>query len=148
MNNEGINSNKEWYKRELKLNWKEICNNYLLEFCEKHEYAYEPDCWIAGDPGTIVNIGDMFVNMEDIRYDIDNDVPGEYFERWYWKALEVYELVGEKYMNYQAFCEGCPDYWTESKLASIRAAKQRVIDARDALEREIENHKQSSKLSL
>lgn len=136
-----IKSNKELYKRELKLNWKEICNNYLFEFCNKHEYAYEPDCWIAGDPGTIVNIGDMFVSMDNIRYDIDNDVPEEYFERWYWKSLEVYELVGEKYMNYENFCRGCPDYWTEPKLASIRAAKQRVIDARDALEREINKYK-------
>ena len=136
-----IKSNKEVYKRELKLNWKEICNNYLSEFCEKHEYTYEPDCWVTSDPGTIANIGDMFVSMENIRYDLDNDIPEEYFEKWYWKALEVYELVGEKFMNYESFCQGCPDYWTEDKLESIRKAKQRVIDARNALEREINNHK-------
>jgi hypothetical protein len=83
----------------------------------------------------------MFVSMDNIRYDIDNDVPEECFENWYWKSLEVYELVGEKYMNYESYCKGCPDYWTEDKLASIRAAKQRVIDARDALEREINRYK-------
>ena len=145
MNNENLKSNKELYKRELKLNWKEICNNYLFEFCNKHKYVYEPDCWVAGDPGTIACVCDMFVSMENIRYDIDNDIPEEYFERWYWKSLEVYELVGEKYMNYNSYCEGCPDYWTEDKLASIRAAKQRVIDARDALEREINKYKNENK---
>ena len=125
----------------LKSEWQELCNKYLKKFCEKHEYTYEADCWVASDPGTIANIGDMFVSMENIRYDLDNDIPEEYFEKWYWKALEVYELVGEKFMNYENFCKGCPDYWTEDKLESIRKAKQRVIDARDALEREINNHK-------
>lgn len=135
--NENIKSNKELYKRELKLNWKEICNNYLFEFCNKHEYAYEPDCWIAGDPGTIVNIGDLFVSMEDIRYDIDNDIPEHYFENWYWKSLEVYEITEQNYINYKSYCEGCPDPWPESRLSSIRGAKQRVIDAQKALEEEI-----------
>lgn len=125
----------------LKSEWQELCNKYLKKFCDKHEYTYEADCWVASDPGTIANIGDMFVSMENIRYDLDNDIPEEYFEKWYWKALEVYELVGEKFMNYENFCKGCPDYWTEDKLESIRKAKQRVIDARDALEREINEHK-------
>ena len=125
----------------LKSEWQELCNKYLKKFCEKHEYTYEEDCWVANDPGTIANIGDMFVSMENIRYDLDNDIPEEYFEKWYWKSLEVYELVGEKFMNYENFCKGCPDYWTEDKLESIRKAKQRVIEARDALEREINEHK-------
>ena len=125
----------------LKSEWQELCNKYLKKFCEKHEYTYEPDCWVASDPGTIANIGDMFVSMENIRYDLDNNIPEEYFEKWYWKSLDVYELVGEKFMNYENFCKGCPDYWTEDKLESIRKAKQRVIEARDALEREINDHK-------
>ena len=122
--------------------WKEICNKYLKKFCDKHEYTYESDCWIHNDPGTIANIGDLFVSMENIRYDIDNDIPEEKFEKWYWKSLEVYELVGEKYMNYENFCKGCPDYWTEDKLESIRKAKQRVIEAQDALEQEINKYKE------
>lgn len=126
----------------LKSGWQEICDKYLKEFCEKHEYAYEPDCWVANNPGTIANIGDMFVSMDDIRYDIDNDIPEEYFEKWFWKSLDIYELAGEKFMNYENFCKGCPDYWTEDKLESIRKAKQRVIDARDALEREINKYKE------
>lgn len=125
----------------LILEWKVLCNVYLKKFCDKHEYTYEQNCWVANDPGTIANIGDMFVSMENIRYDIDNNISEEKFEKWYWKALEVYELVGENYMNYESFCKGCPDYWTEDKLESIRAAKQRVIDAQDALEREINNQK-------
>lgn len=126
----------------LRSEWQELCNKYLKKFCEKHEYPYEEDCWVASDPGTIANIGDMFVSMENIRYDIDNNIPEEHFEKWYWKSLDVYELVGEKFMNYENFCKGCPDYWTEDKLESIRKAKKRVIEARDALEREINKYKE------
>lgn len=126
----------------LKNGWYLICDKYLKEFCDKHEYAYEQDCWVANDPGTIANIGDMFVSMDNIRYDVDNDIPEEYFEKWYWKSLEVYELVGEKFMNYENFCKGCPDYWTEDKLEDLRKAKQRLIDARNALEREINKYKE------
>ena len=125
----------------LKRSWKALCDKYLKKFCDKHDYDYVFEMWVANDPGTICMIGDMFVSMDNIRYDIDNDIPEEYFERWYWKSLEVYELVGEKYMNYESFCKGCPDYWTEDKLENIRKAKQRVIDARDALEREINKYK-------
>lgn len=128
-------------ENSLKNEWINICNKYLKLFCDKHEYDYEPDMWVHNDPGTVCMIGDMFVSMENIRYDIDNDIPEEKFEKWYWKHIEVYELVGEKFMNYESFCKGYPDYWTEDKLESIREAKQRVIDARDALEKEIENHK-------
>ena len=126
----------------LKSEWQILCSMYLRKFCDKHEYEYEPDCWVANNPGTIACVNDMFVSMEDIRYDVDNDIPEEYFEKWYWKSVDVYGLVGEKFMNYASFCKGCPDYWTEERLNSIREAKQRVLDARDALEREINKYKE------
>lgn len=126
----------------LKSEWQELCNKYLKKFCDKHEYEYEPDCWVANNPGTIACVNDMFVSMEDIRYDIDNDIPEEYFEKWYWKAVDVYGLSGEKFMNYASFCKGAPDQWTEERLNSIREAKQRVIEAQYALEQEINKYKE------
>lgn len=122
----------------LILEWKVLCNVYLKKFCDKHEYKYEQDCWVANNPGTIANIGDMFVSMENIRYDIDNNISEEKFEKWYWKALDVYELIGENYMNYESFCKGCPDYWTEDKLEKLREAHMRVYEAEEALRQEIE----------
>ena len=92
--------------------WNDICNEYLKEFCDRHEWQYEPDMWVAGNTGTIVMIGDMFVSMNNIRYDIDNNVPTDYFEKWYWKSIEISELTdgAENYMNYENYCKGAPDY--------------------------------------
>jgi hypothetical protein len=125
----------------LKSEWQELCNKYLKKFCEKHEYTYEADCWVANDPGTIANIGDMFVSMDNIRYDIDNCIDVDCFEAWYWKSLEVYELTGQKYMNYSSFCHGAPDMWSEERLNSVREAKRKVEVAKQNLEKEIERLK-------
>lgn len=125
--------------------WKDVCKEYLDTFCEKHGYIYDKYVWLGGDPGTIANIGDLSVSMDDIRYDIDNDIPENYFEKWYWKGLEVYELTGQKYMNYSSYCKGAPDQWSDEKLNKVREAKKRVEDAQKKLEEEINNIKNNNK---
>lgn len=121
--------------------WNELCNEYLKEFCDKHEWQYEPDMWVAGNIGTIVMIGDMFVSMNNIRYDIDNNVPTDYFEKWYWKSIEISELTdgAENYMNYENYYKGAPDYWTEERIQKIRASKKRVEEAKNELLKAIED---------
>jgi len=119
------------YKSE----WDAICNKYLHAFCNKHKYILDTDAWTSDDAGTIALINDeMFVNMDVIRYHIDNDVPVEYFEKWYWKGLDVYELTGQNYMNYMSFCKGAPDIWTDERMESIREARKRVDEAQQDLE--------------
>lgn len=121
--------------------WDELCNEYLKEFCDKHEWQYEPDMWVAGNIGTIVMIGDMFVSMNNIRYDIDNNVPTDYFAKWYWKSIEISELTdgAENYMNYENYCKEAPDYWTEERVQKIRASKKRVEEAKNELLKAIED---------
>lgn len=121
--------------------WNDICNEYLKEFCDKHEWQYEPDMWVAGNIGTIVMIGDMFVSMNNIRYDIDNNVPTDYFAKWYWKSIEISELTdgAENYMNYENYCKEAPDYWTEERVQKIRASKKRVEEAKNELLKAIED---------
>ena len=128
--------------------WKEICNYYLKLFCDKHEFSYEPDCWVGSDPGTIANISDMFVSMDNIRYDIDNDIPEEKFEKWYWKNLDVYELTGENYMNFESYCKGAPDHWTDERMQKIREGKARINQLKKELQEEINNIKNGNRKSL
>ena len=121
--------------------WNELCNEYLKEFCDKHEWQYEPDMWVAGNIGTIVMIGDMFVSMNNIRYDVDNNIPTDYFAKWYWKSIEISDLTdgAENYMNYENYCKEAPDYWTEERLQKIRASKKRVEEAKNELLKAIED---------
>ena len=121
--------------------WRDVCNEYLETFCKKHEYTYEPDMWVGNDPGTIAMIGDMFVAMHDIRYDIDNDVDEKLFEAWYWKSVDVYELTHINYMNYESFCKGAPDEWTEARMQTIREAQMKIDAAKKEFEDLIEDYK-------
>jgi hypothetical protein len=46
---------------------------YVQEFCNKHDWVYNPADWVAGDVGGVIEINDMFINFDDIRVDIDNE---------------------------------------------------------------------------
>lgn len=145
---ESNTSNESSLKSEaLQNQWEDLCNIYLEEFCKRHNYDYDSDCWVGENPGTVALINDdIFVSMENIRYDVDNLIDIDCFEEWYWKSLEVYDLTQQNYMNYQSFCMGAPDVWTEERLHSIREAKRRVMEAQEALMQEIDKAKEDTKL--
>lgn len=125
--------------------WKDVCNEYLETFCLKHEYHYEPDMWVGNDPGTIACVNDeMFVGMDTIRYDIDNNIPEKYFSKWYWKGLDVYEVTGEHYMNYQSYCKGAPDPWTNERLEELRESKNKIAKAQEEFQKMIDEYKKSN----
>lgn len=132
----------------LKKSWILICNVYLKEFCRRHNFRYEEDMWISSNPGTIVNVCDMFISMDDIRYDVDNQIDPDMFQKWYWKSIEVSELTNgaQSYLNYQSFCEGAPDPFTEEYMEQLRKAHQHVLEANEALRLEIETFKNNKKL--
>lgn len=125
----------------IKDRWADICNEYLKKFCQKHKYNIDPYPWVGDNPGTVAMIGDLLVGMDDMRYDIDNNIPEDFFEKWYWKDLDVYELTKCHYMNYSSFCMGAPDEWSDERMDKIRKAKERVKLAEEELEKEINNIK-------
>jgi hypothetical protein len=138
----GLNWNE--YRARLESNWKEICNRYLELFCKKHGFKYDPADWIGSDPGTIIEVCDMFVSMDNIRYDVDNNIPVGDFEKWYWKNLELYELGVEHWMNFPSYCKGAPDEWTEERIARLKDSKKRIHEAEEDLKRAIEEVKSKS----
>lgn len=110
-------------KRCLCSIYKDICERYVNEFCKKHEYDSPERFWVGDDVGDILVVNDMFINFNDIRYDIDNNIEKHEFEKWYWKSLDVYEITGEKYLNYESFCKGAPDKYDEESLNRIKELK-------------------------
>ena len=129
---------------DLKVIWKDICNEYLRRFCAKHDFTYDPDMWVGGDPGTIIEVCDMWTNIHDIRYDVDNHIHPDVFSAWYWKSLELHELGVEHWMNYESYCKGAPDEFDEARMERLREAKKRVQEAEVAFKKEIEDAKSGS----
>ena len=124
--------------KTLQSKWLEVCDDYITAFCEKHSYILDYDCWVANNPGTVACISDMFVSMEDIRYDIDNKVTEDKFEKWYWKNLELYELGVEHWMNYSSYCKGAPDEWTEERMNKAREMRKGIHELEENLRELIE----------
>lgn len=123
---------------KLKTDWENLTIEYVKIFCEKHEMYYEEDSWVGNKIGEIICIGDYYIDFSDIKYDIDNNVPEEKFDSWYWKSFEVYQITGKNYMSYESFCNGAPDIWTDEKLKKIKELQKRSEEAKEELEKYIE----------
>lgn len=138
-------------KKSLQQQWQEVCNDYLREFCHRHDYTYDPQSWI-GSPegiGTIAGITDiLFVNMEDLRYDVDNQVPEDKFEKWYWKRTELDELGIEVWLNYRSYCLGAPDEWTDERMQELRDANARLQEMKAHLEELCKDYKRKKNNEL
>lgn len=128
-------------EENIKSDWINVCNEYLRLFCLKHDYDYDSDSWVGSDAGTVAMIGDMYVSMEDIRYDIDNGINVNKFEEWYWKNLEVYELLEKNWLNYSSYCKGAPDPYSDEDLAKLRKLKNDVLIAQRTFEDELNKFK-------
>lgn len=126
-------------REELRLNYNEACNAYLLAFCEKHGYDYEPDAWVGSDPGGIAEVGDMFVAMSDIITDIDRDAPEEEYVKYYDYCLRVGSIAGGelKPPNYDSWLRGCPRM-DEEQIARLEKLQRDIRDAELHLRVEIE----------
>ncbi len=122
-------------EKTLKEQYAEICLEYLRAFNAKHELDMEDyelkQCWIGDEVGGIADLDDMFINFDDIRYDIDNKVSRNKIFDWYWNSVERAELK-VKYMNYPAYCKGAPDPITPEDLKEIKECRKRLEEARKA----------------
>lgn len=106
-------------KTKLKQDYENACNNYLKAFCEKHEFDYEPDMWVANDVGTIICIGDYYVDMNTIRIDIDKDASVSEFVKWYDYYYRLGTL-GVSCPSYDNWLRGCPIYSKEEIAEMIK----------------------------
>jgi hypothetical protein len=98
--------------KELKKSYEDACNAYLKAFTDKHGYEYDPDLWVGGKAGTIICIGDYFVDMVTVITDIDMDAPEDEFLKWYDYCTEV-GMLGGNTPNFDHWLRGCPVFSKE-----------------------------------
>lgn len=110
-------------KRSVRMRYKDACNDYLRLFCQKHDFTYDPDYWAGGDVGDIIEVDDYYyVNLDTMRYDIDNDIAAEEFVLWYAYCQEVKE-----HMNFENWCKGAPRL-TDEEIEEQRKKRMAWID--------------------
>lgn len=94
-------------RTELFENYQKACNDYLHAFCDKHDFPYEEDSWIANQPGTIAMVGDFFVGMDTIVTDINEDAPEEEFFKWYdWLMDKDFNMTFSTWLKKDSISNG------------------------------------------
>lgn len=77
----------------MKKKYEEICNEYVYTFLKKHDFyeeeydEYSEFYWV-GEVGTIIEVADYFIDFQDIKYDIDNDIPAPIYFKYYDYSLD------------------------------------------------------------
>ena len=95
--------------KELKKQYKDVCEGYLKAFCEAYGARYEKDSWVAGDVGTIACVGENYFDFNEVvKYSVDNNLHDwDELMRWY-----DYTLFASEYKqtipNWQSWVKGCP----------------------------------------
>lgn len=126
--------------RTLKDEFNLIVDKYTATFCKKHELNF--DGWVGNDTGTIGCFGDYFISFDNIRYDIDNDIPKGVFFEYYDYDLRIPE--GGRRVNYESYIKGYRPY-TEQQLDEIEEAQKKVHEAEMILKDAIDGWKDNSK---
>ena len=126
-------------REELRLNYNEACNAYLLAFCEKHDFMYDPREWIAGATGGTACVGDFYVDMSDIITDIDLDAPEEEYAKYYDYCLRVGSIAGGELTvpNYDSWLRGCPRM-DEEHIKRLEELQQDIRSAEANLKVEVD----------
>lgn len=96
-------------KKHLKEQWEAACNGYLLELAKMYDWDCEAyGFWVGNDVGGVYSYGDStFINMDDIIFCVENNVPQETYFEYTEYCLWAHEF-GFNVPNFESYFKGCP----------------------------------------
>jgi len=123
-------------KEKLKNDYENAANAYLKAFCIKHDFDFDPDCWVGSIVGEIADVSGYFVDMSTIRTDIHNDASVEQFLKWYDYCSDMRMLGCQTVPNFLSWIRGCPRK-TDEEIERFKLKHNELEDLRKILEEEI-----------
>ena len=120
---------KDAIKRQLKEQWEQACNGFLVELLRMWELDAHYGYWIGDETGGVYDYGDgmLTINMDDIIYCVLNDVTQEQYEEWQQYICDATEF-GFATPNLRSWMRGCPRIPKET-FDTLRKMKQDLLDA-------------------
>ena len=112
------------HRELLNKRYNDVCEEYLMAFCDNYNRVYERDSWVAGDAGTIACVGDYFFDFIDvIKYSVDNNLTDwDDLIKWYDYTLFANEY-NQTIPNFTAWHKGCPRLTNEEQERLIKLKK-------------------------
>jgi len=132
MNQMKKNNNSVMLSARIKENYNRACEAYLEDFCEKHGYDYEDNMWVGNHVGWIAEIADLYIGLDDIRTDIDNNVPEDEFIKWYDYSLRL-GMLNAHYPNYESWLKNCP-IKSEEEILAMEDLRNKIENLKSDLE--------------
>lgn len=92
---------------KLKIKYEAICELYVEFFMRKHGFFDEKNgeyydySWVGYEIGGILCLADYFINFDDMRRDIDEEVPKDKYFEYYDHCIET-----ERKINYKSYLMG------------------------------------------
>lgn len=121
----------------LKMLYNGVVEDYCVAFCKKHDFEYENDAWVGGAVGTIISIADYFIDFQDIKYDIDNDIDKSVFFQWHDYAYDM-AFLGAKQINYPSWVKGAPRR-TQEWIEEAYKRKEKISEMEQQLKEFVES---------
>lgn len=118
----------------LKSDYINACNAYLKAFCEMYGFYYDPDFWV--EVGTIIEVGDYYVNMDTIRTAVDKGVPREEFVKWYDYCMDCGSLDIPS-PNFDSWLRGCPRM-SDEEIRELMERSHKIEELKEELRKLIE----------
>lgn len=117
---------------DRKAQYEKLCMEYVLRFCEKHDLNFEG--WVCDRVGETAEIGDMYLDFSDIRFDIDTEQEVGKIEKWWDYSYGLAMLECPKTINYRSWCKGAPVPYSQAQIDAIHHAYNDVVVAKQVLE--------------
>ena len=109
----------------LRKEYEKVCRDYAKAFCNMYGYDYDEKEWV--EIGGVYEIGDMFVNFDDIRYIVDNEVPSKMFYEWYDYTTRLGFIdISIPTPNLKSWCMGCPRK-SDEEIRALEESHMRLI---------------------
>ena len=73
----------------------------VLNFMKKHDFDYADIEWV--DRCNLIIIQDYYIDFETVKYDISNNIPENYFTKWYDEQI----IAGQKKssISFEKWCK-------------------------------------------
>ena len=85
-------------RERLKRDYDKAIEAYITHFCIKQDLDFE--YWAGDEVGTVAFFGDVILDFQQIKYDIDECVEAGKIIIYFWYSLETSEKA-ENVMNYK-----------------------------------------------
>lgn len=116
------------HKRLLKEKFEDVANLYLVALLQMWDLSEKGGFWVADEVGGTYAYGNNgFINFDDMRYAVDNNIKEEEFSEWSDYCVWCID-VGLSYPNLKSWHMGCPRH-SKDKIEHINNLKQRFEDA-------------------